>query len=879
MVLGTLSCCVAGAWAQNGAQNVSDQVPNAQRPQLPRAADPLADIYDRLDEQLVLGVGRIGARRRPTASPKAQPTQPEGDGRYVPRTREAYRRELDQRFERAIETNQAAERNRRESFNADIVAQCGPQPQTGAQLGMSQERFEACGQEIRFGGGLTHVISLRVRGLDARLYVFAEGNVYKVYAVDQHITRIEPRPLHVVQVTLPQVGGYPPFVSNPQIVALSQGNLFGYGQTHAEDWSQPAGADLPRWADKVRRINASVPAPPFMWDARRQGWVQLPTPPACAGLWHQHTLTALADDRVLVAGGLCDIPRLLNDMGTFEPQTRTALWDARQRTWLESPRLTQPRIYHTASVLDGERVMLAGGLDDPLTVAGAGPEDPQQNGASALSAKAVRALDSVEMLVDGQWRSLPPLRTARAKHTATVLPDGQVLVAGGVGNGLQAIAKVELWDPVQHQWLPRAALHTPRYGHTATLLADGRVLVTGGINAQEEVLNTTELYDPATDTWADGAPLPEHLQGHTALRLADGRVLMAGGLVSATVQGPWMHSWHPTEAAWRAEGVPEAGGAGALTHRPTLVEAMPGQVLAFSSQAVYRYRLPGAVRTAGTQPGEPGQVPADVADLPSFPLVWWKEPPPAPAATPAPPAQPMGQPGRLARFGQDLWAARATLGWLAAGLLGLALLRRRRQQRGEPAFPDTLPLQGRGSTRKRNAPPTRQTSWKGWVVRVLVYGALLIVAVPNLKAYWGLRTADMAEGCRTRPAACLDPGTGLLASQPAVPERSALATPRIPCPFVGSWVTRRGNSEFHIDLQADGRYHMNGNTLSVPADDGHWAVQGKYILWRSTTHPVAEMDINRIVSNDGSHFELIEANGLHSHFDREADLPSGRCEP
>lgn len=725
VVLGWLCCCVAGA----SAQNVSDQGPRALPPQVAQSDDALADIYARLDEQLALGVGRIAARLRPTVSPKAQATEPEGDGRYVPRTREAYRRELDQRFKRAIEANEAAERKRRESFNADIVALCGSQPQTGAQLGMSQAWFETCGQEIRFGGGLTHVISLRVRGLDARLYVFAQGDVYKVYSVDRRITRIDPRPLHREEVRLPLVGAYPRFVTNPQIVPLSQGNLFGYGETHAENWTQPAWADLARWADKKQRINTSVPAPPFMWDARHRGWVQLPNPPACAGLWHQHTLTALDDDRVLVAGGLCDISRLLNDMGTFEPQSGTALWDARQRTWLESPNLAQPRIYHTASVLDGQRVMLVGGLDDPLTVAGWAQEDVQQKGAAAPSIKAARVLDSVEMLADGQWHRLPPLHTARAKHTATVLSDGRVLVAGGADQRLQAFAKVELWDPAQQQWLPRAAMHTSRYGHTAILLSDGRVLVSGGINEQEALLNTTELYDPATDTWADGPPLPEHLQGHTALRLPDGRVLVAGGLKSPMMQAPWLISWHPAEAAWRTEGVAEAGRTGLLTHRPILVRVTPEQVLAFGSQNVYLYQLPGVAQALGAQLGQPGQPPDDAAAvLPNFPSVWWKEPPPAPAATPARPPQSVGQPGRLARLGQDLWAARTQLGWLAAGLLGLMLVGRWWRHRRQPTFTDTEPLQGH--------PPTRQPSWKGWVVRVLVYGALLAVVVPNLVADW-----------------------------------------------------------------------------------------------------------------------------------------------
>jgi hypothetical protein len=830
----------------------------------------LADIYAKLDEQQALGIGRIGARSRPVASPKAQTTESEDDGRYVAQTRSEFRREQDRRFESASEAIKAAERKRNESFFADIRTQCGSGPLTGAQLGMSQEVFEACGQEIRFGGGLTHVISLRVRGQDARLYVFAQGVVHKVYAVDRRITRIEPYPLYVAKVTLPPVGRYPPLVTYPQMLTLSQGNLFSYGQTHVEDWKKPAGAEFLLWADKAQRSNGSTQQP-FMWDAHRQGWVKFPKPPTCAGYWHQHTLTALADDRVLVAGGMCDIPRLGNEEWTFEPQFSTALWDARQLIWLEAPNLKQPRIYHTASALNGEQVMLVGGLDDPLTVAESTLQNSQQKDPNPLSEKVVRVLDSVELLTNGKWHSLPPLRTARAKHTATTLPDGRVLVAGGVGQRLQAFAKVELWDPVQQAWLPRAAMRTSRYGHTATLLFDGRVLVSGGVNEQEALLNTTELYDPTSDTWSDGPPMPDHLQGHSALSLPDGRVLLAGGRVSPSAEGTWLISWHPSAAVWQAEGGIEGDDAGGGRHRPSLVQATPGKVLAFGARTVFLYRLPAVAQANELRPDQASQRPADVdTTLPDFPSAWWKEPPPAPVATPVQPPQPVGQPGRLALLGQDLWAARAKLGWLAAGLLGLGLVGSWWRQRRQPAFTDAVSLQG------QSVPP--RSFWKGWGVRVLVYGILLVVVVlPNLSAYWRLRTADVEDGCRLRPTACLDPSTGLLAKQSAVPERSGLATPRIPCPFVGGWVTRRGNSEFRVDLHADGRYLMHGS--SVSDDEGHWAVQGKYMLWRSTKHQVAEMDINRIISNDGQHFELIEANGLHSHFDRQADLPTDKCEP
>jgi hypothetical protein len=88
-----------------------------------------------------------------------------------------------------------------------------------------------------------------------------------------------------------------------------------------------------------------------------------------------------------------------------------------------------------------------------------------------------------------------------------------------------------------------------------------------------------------------------------------------------------------------------------------------------------------------------------------------------------------------------------------------------------------------------------------------------------------------------------------------------------------------GTREFTVALQADGTYRMQSPTRSAPEDSGHWAVQGKHMLWRSTRRQSAEMDINRIVANDGQRLELIEAHGVHSHFERRADLPPLRCEP
>jgi Kelch motif len=824
--LATLVFCSAAvglstAWAQSGA-------------------DPNGGLYEQLDEQWALGMGRTGppvravARERTGGVPESEHVDPQ--------TREEYRRNQEDRFRRHAEREDQERRVALDTWNAEIRAQCGEAPLETAKVGMSVDRFEQCGPEIRFGGGLTHRISLQLDGRSARLYVFAEGKVHRVYVVDGVVTRVEPHPLHVVQETLPKVGQYPPLVFDPQVVALSQGHFFAYGPIRGEDWREPPGENLKAWGQPRGRIANQSLAPPFMWDAQKQGWVRLEAPPACEGLWHQHTLTALADDRVLVAGGLCDIPRFLNDMGTFEPQSGTALWDARQRTWLPAPALEQPRIHHTASLLGGISVMLVGGFDDPLiTAAQAGSTQP-----------AVRALGSVELFTGDRMVRLPSLLHARAKHAATVMASGSVLVTGGVGTDLQAMGQVEVWDAGQQRWVPRAPMRTARYGHAATLLTDGRVLVSGGIDAREVALHSTELYDPATDRWTDGPPLPTHLQGHASLLLSDGRVLLAGGLVAPPPLGPWLHSWHPSDKAWRAEGVREQGSPERYSHLPALSQIASDQVLAFGGNGVYLYRM-GASGLEAT--GATSAAPI------RFPDEWWKAGIPVAAERPVAASSPPS--GRLERLLTDLWQARAALGVLAAGLLAVWLAWQW-WSRYRPAGP---------------VGPSRSSGWVPWLARGLIYGGLVLVAGPHVITYFALQTNDMNDECRARPSTCLDADTRLLERQWAVPGRSKFSGTRIPCAFVGTWATGTGSREFLIRLNADGTYGMTSQAQGIPGDSGHWAVQGGYMLWRSGVQAGAEMDINRIVANDGQHLELVEGDGRHSHFERRADLPLMRCVP
>ncbi|MHA7633771.1 kelch repeat-containing protein [Corallococcus sp. M7] len=125
----------------------------------------------------------------------------------------------------------------------------------------------------------------------------------------------------------------------------------------------------------------------------------------------------------------------------------------------------------------------------------------------------------------GTWCQTGSMAERRNQHTATLLSDGRVLVAGGYRGDVLAAA--EVYDPATGLWSATGALAEARYGHTATRLPDGRVLVTGGFS--QGFLATAEVYDPATGTWSLTAPMATRRAFHTATLLPGGKVLVVGG--------------------------------------------------------------------------------------------------------------------------------------------------------------------------------------------------------------------------------------------------------------------------------------------------------------------------------------------------------------
>jgi large repetitive protein len=127
--------------------------------------------------------------------------------------------------------------------------------------------------------------------------------------------------------------------------------------------------------------------------------------------------------------------------------------------------------------------------------------------------------------------------TVRVRHTATLLPGGRVLVAGGVKSNalLDELDSAELYDSTAGTFTDTGKLNLARQSHTATLLQNGKVLIAGGFKdikrdvIQLSTLQGAELYDPDTGEWSPTAEMNEARGEHLAVLLGGGTVLVAAG--------------------------------------------------------------------------------------------------------------------------------------------------------------------------------------------------------------------------------------------------------------------------------------------------------------------------------------------------------------
>ena len=150
----------------------------------------------------------------------------------------------------------------------------------------------------------------------------------------------------------------------------------------------------------------------------------------------------------------------------------------------------------------------------------------------------------------GTWTTTGSMNTARTHHTATLLPNGKVLVAGGF-NQSNLLASAELYNPGTGKWTVTGGMATARWGHSATLLPDGEVLVAGGSTSSSGIAPSAEaeLYNPSTGEWTTTGSMSNARCLHGAALLARGEVLVAGdnGLgTSAELYDPATGKWTVT---------------------------------------------------------------------------------------------------------------------------------------------------------------------------------------------------------------------------------------------------------------------------------------------------------------------------------------------
>ena len=201
------------------------------------------------------------------------------------------------------------------------------------------------------------------------------------------------------------------------------------------------------------------------------------------------------------------------------------------------------------------------------------------------------ALDSAEIYdpAAGTFQATGGMSARRVFHTATALADGRVLITGGDDRYGTTYSTAEIFDPATDTFTPTGNMVMPRSAHTATLLNNGKVLLAGGDGANGTVPSTAELFDPATGEFSPTGNMTVARFFQTATLLSDGRVLLAGGDTSGATATAELYD--PLTGKFTATGSMAVTRTG---HRATLLNN--GKVL----------------MTGGTSPG--GTVTAELFD-------------------------------------------------------------------------------------------------------------------------------------------------------------------------------------------------------------------------------------------------------------------------
>jgi hypothetical protein len=242
---------------------------------------------------------------------------------------------------------------------------------------------------------------------------------------------------------------------------------------------------------------------------------------ALGGARRGHSATLLADGRVFLAGGVSPSPQ----ENTLTYWNTTEFYSPRTGRFTAGPNMTWQRQGHAATTLDDGRVLLSGGTG----LLGVTATEP-----------GVEQIMRVASLFDpelGSFESPVQLQVARDGHSATLLGDGRVLLAGGVSQGGQVLASTEIFDPITGITSLGPTLLAGRGYHSAVRLGSLQVMLIGGRG--NSVLSTTEFVDVSTNTVVAGPSLAV-ARSHAKAALMPGQstVIAVMGGFSSVVTSP-----------------------------------------------------------------------------------------------------------------------------------------------------------------------------------------------------------------------------------------------------------------------------------------------------------------------------------------------------